>query len=206
MAAESMSDRALRKRLCFLGIKGLPIIYVDDVRRDCGRLLPPKSLLDYIWKWVEVTQIAIAGLTPNEFMTVFPVDKRYDGDRYEVKDYFSTMEELREIGMDTNIGENVYSLLFDYQNRHVRKFNVFKFNVLDCFRACRGEPSIMEAFLAENGIYPESLMTDNDGKRFVYDRSRQTCYPVAKNRPRYLRVINNINTRKEPSCFQKIGL
>lgn len=133
--------------------------------------------------------MVISWLTPNEFMTVFPVEKRYDGDRYDVKDYFSTMKELREIGMDTVIGGHVDSLLFDYQNPHVRKFNIFKFNVVDRFRAYQGKPSLMKAFLAEKGVYPVILVTDDDGKRFFYDRSRQTCYPVAKNRPRYLRVI-----------------
>ncbi len=107
-----------------------------------------------MWDLIKLTKAAISGLTPNEFMTVFPIEKRYDGDRYEVKDYFSTMKELREIGMDTVIGGHVDSLLFDYQNPHVRKFNVFKFNVVDPFRAYQGKQSLILEFMAEKGVRP----------------------------------------------------
>ncbi len=179
----------LIKRFCYLGIKGLPIVFGDNVGFRYEKSLPQKELLDAIWALIEATKEAVSQLTPNEFMTIFPVEKRYDGDRYGVKDYFYTMEELRKIGMDTLIGGHVDTLLFDYQNPHVREFNKFIFRVIDCFRAHNGEPSIMESFMAENGISPRHLVTDKDGKQFLYDPARQTCYPLAKNRPRYLRVI-----------------
>jgi hypothetical protein len=68
--------------------------------------------------------------------------------------------------------------------------------------AIKGLPTILK----DKNIRSFDLMSDDNGKQFLYDRSRQTCYPVAKNRPRYLRVINSINTRKDSPCFQKIGL
>jgi hypothetical protein len=185
----TLSDKDLMKRLCYLGIKGLPAIHGKDVRRGFEKNLPSEEVLDGIWELIELTKMAMSGLTPNEFMTVFPIDKQYDGDRYEVKDYFSTMEELRKIGMDMLIGSHVDSLLFDYQNLYVRKFNVFKFIVLDCIREYEGEPSVMEAFMAEHGVFPETFIMEKDGKQFLYDSVRQTCYPLIKSRPRYLRVV-----------------
>jgi hypothetical protein len=99
------------------------------------------------------------------------------------------MEELEKIGMDTQIGENVQSLLFDYQNKHVVEFNVFKMVVVDRIRACQGQPSMVEAFMSEQGIYPMRMMTDDNGKQFMYDPYRQTSYPIVKMFPRYLKVI-----------------
>lgn len=133
-------------------------------------------------------------LTPRQFMKIFPIEKRYSGHRDVTKDYFSTMEELKKIGMDTPIGAHTKALLCDYQNPHVFKFNMFKFNmfkfkVLDRIRAYQGLPSVMEAFLAEQGVYPLTLMTDENGKQFFYDRVTQTCHPAVKKRPRYLRAV-----------------
>ena len=93
-------------------------------------------------------------MTPSEFMTVFPIEKRYDGDRYEVKDYHYTMAELRKIGLNKPIGEHAQELLFDYQNRHVKKFNLFKMTIADHLRAYQGQPSMIEEFMAEIGVTP----------------------------------------------------
>jgi hypothetical protein len=96
---------------------------------------------------------------------------------------------MKKIGMDTPIGEHVQSLLFDYQNWHVIKSNVLKMMVVDRIRACQGQPSMIESFMAEQGVYPMRVMTDDNGNQFMYDPNRQTSYPIVKRFPRYLKVI-----------------
>lgn len=63
-------------------------------------------------------------LTPRELIKIFPIDKRYDGDKWGVKDYFTTMAEIEKIGMDTVIGENAAALIGDYMNWDLRIFTV----------------------------------------------------------------------------------
>jgi hypothetical protein len=178
-----------KKRFVYLVIKGLPVIFDDVISEVSKRYCLSRELLSLIWAPIELAEEQMGHLTPNEFMTVFPIKKEYDGHRYGVKDYHSTMEELEKIGMDTQIGENVQSLLFDYQNKHVVEFNVFKMVVVDRIRACQGQPSMVEAFMSEQGIYPMRMMTDDNGKQFMYDPYRQTSYPIVKMFPRYLKVI-----------------
>jgi hypothetical protein len=178
-----------KKRFVYLVIKGLPIIFDDVISGNSERFCLSEELLSLIWAPIELAQEQMGQLTPNEFMTVFPIKKEYDGQRGGFKDFHSTMEELETIGMDTPIGEHVQSLLFDYQNRHVIHFNVFKMMVVDRIRACQGQPSMVETFMAERGVYPMLVMTDDSGNQFMYDPNRQTSYPIVKRFPRYLKLI-----------------
>jgi hypothetical protein len=178
-----------KKRFIYVVIKGLPVIFEDVISRRSESLLLSKELLSLIWAPIELAQEQMGQLTPKEFRTVFPIKKEYDGHHYGIKDYHSTMEELEKIGMDTHIGENVQSLLFDYHNRYVIRFNVFKMMVVDRIRACQGLPSMVEAFMAEQGVYPMRVMTGGNGKQFIYDPEKQTTYPIMKRYPRYLKVI-----------------
>jgi hypothetical protein len=92
--------------------------------------------------------------------------------------------------MNTPLGEHVQMLLFDYYNRRVMKFIRFRMRVVDQIRECRGEPPIMESFLAENGFYSKPVVkTDETGGQFVYDPVKQTAYPMRRTIPEYLRVV-----------------
>jgi hypothetical protein len=46
-----------------------------------------------------------------------------------------------------------------------------------------------EEYFGPLGVGMYKMMTDEDGKQFLYDPDKQTTYPVTKPRPRYLRVI-----------------
>ena len=56
-------------------------------------------------------------LTLRNFVTTFPVDKYYKGAKWEEKDYFYTMEVLKDMDWDKPIGRDKLSeLLWDYEN------------------------------------------------------------------------------------------
>jgi len=42
----------------------------------------------------------------------------------------------------------------------------------------------------EWGVHPMRMMTDHDGKQFLYDPDKKTTYPVMKKYPRYLKLVN----------------
>ena len=48
----------------------------------------------------ETVLILLEGLTPNEVYGLFPINKEYDGYKFETKDYFSCIKEAKEIGLN----------------------------------------------------------------------------------------------------------
>ena len=67
----------------------------------------------------------IAQLNINEFIQLFPTDKDYDGEKWQVKDHFSAMESATRIDPSVPIGnkqDRVFSLLQDWHNGLIRKY------------------------------------------------------------------------------------
>ena len=133
-------------------------------------------------------------ITPRELMQVFPVSKEYDGHRWECKDYFYTMKELKAHGLDKPLGggrEGVLGILWDYMNDTTRMFLVGYTGVMsDIYRMETGK-GIMETWLEENGVKPRIIHTDErTGKQYLYDGETGKTMPVTKKRPRYLKLLD----------------
>jgi hypothetical protein len=100
------------------------------------------------------------------------------------------MEKLEEFGMDELITKDrVMDVLFNYDNTHIRKYGCTKLCVISDLRRGEGHPGLAEEYFGPLGVRMFRMMTDEDGKQFLYDPGKQTTYPVTKPRPRYLRVI-----------------
>lgn len=60
-------------------------------------------------------------LTLRNFVTAFPIDKTYDGAKWECKDYFSTMDVLSKMDWNKPIDrDELLELLWDYENEELR--------------------------------------------------------------------------------------
>lgn len=60
-------------------------------------------------------------LTLRNFVVTFPIEKYYKGEKWEEKDYFSTIEVLSKMNWDKPIGRDELSeLLWDYYNADLR--------------------------------------------------------------------------------------
>jgi hypothetical protein len=66
----------------------------------------------------------MALLTPREFTNIFPIEKVYDGAKYETKDYFFTVQAIEKIGWDSVIDDDIVEFLWDYTNIYVSLFLV----------------------------------------------------------------------------------
>ena len=64
---------------------------------------------------------AVQTMTPRELLEVFPLDKRFDGSKYEEKDYFFSMEFIENYGLDRRI-ENAFEFLWEYWNADIYHF------------------------------------------------------------------------------------
>lgn len=116
---------------------------------------------------------------------VFPVTKDFDGAKYECKDYFYTMNILREKGLDNAVGrDNVFELLWDYQNDDL--WDIFSF-FLSCMSTIHREQTSMgiaEEFFSKQGVsmssidFERGIMVDDNGK-----------ISKISNKPSYLQVV-----------------
>ena len=79
-----------------------------------------KSCLEIENRYKEIKMVldAIGRLTPQKLLQLYPVTKEYDGERWDCKDYFYTMDKLKQWPPDKPIGtaQEVACLLWDYQN------------------------------------------------------------------------------------------
>lgn len=120
----------------------------------------------------------IGCLTPREFMQIFPVEKDYDGEKHQCKDYFYTMEYINQLDKDVPIGsDNVSEFLFEYQNRDINHYMCTWMGIINRMHKAHGGKDITEEFFEENG-YPLHtcheeagyLIDDNTGEKFEIRR------------------------------------
>lgn len=110
---------------------------------------------------------------------IFPVDKNYDGEKYGSKDYFFTMDVLREKGMGTCVGkENVFDLLWDYENNELRNFMCVVMDKVKKIHAFETGEDLTEKFLYELGV--ESYTLDKENGTLINNETGE-IYPQDEN-------------------------
>ncbi|MEK5039001.1 hypothetical protein [Sporosarcina sp. FSL K6-3457] len=134
-------------------------------------------------------QAIASGLTPREFQTVFPIEKSYDGEKYQVKDYFYTKKYIEEFGEDKVIGEDIEEFLMEYDNWTVRIFMVEMMSTASDLRRMEGGKGIMEEFLEEQGVTTSTMFKDDKGEEILINNDTGEVQKVRKPRPRYLKVV-----------------
>lgn len=100
-------------------------------------------------------------LTPRQLMEMFPIDKIYDGKKYEVKDYFYTMDVLNQHGLDNKMGDRVFEIFCDYQNIYIRIFTVNLMSHLDRMHERETNKTLFEEAL---GVKLAKHYVTSDGK------------------------------------------
>jgi hypothetical protein len=147
---------------------------------------------------MEFIKILMSTMTPKEFLTTFPIDKKYDGKRYEIKDYFYTMEMIKTMNTDERIGTKIDNFLWDYQNLELCLFQIELLGVMDDIARLKGKPTMMDVMSAEWGIPFYKMNEENqtmsgpyyvkkiDGD-YYQDTSKVKIKRVSK--PRHLKLI-----------------
>lgn len=135
------------------------------------------------FKYAQLIVSSIGCLTPVEFVQLFPIEKTYDGDRWETKDYFYTRDYMNTLDQEKPIGENATNLLWEYMNWDIRMFTVNIMSYMDNLRRLDGQVSVMEEWADMNGIGVATLHTDQKGNEFLLDKTGKTI-KVEKPKPR----------------------
>jgi len=126
-------------------------------------------------------------LTPVEFVNVFPIDKDYDGYKYEMKDYFYTIDYMNSLDPDKPIGEEITKLLWEYQNFEITMFAIDAMSLMSDIRRYE-QSSLMEEWAIEHGLETHTLHTDEKGKQYLMDKQGKT-QKVTKPRPKHLKLV-----------------
>lgn len=102
-------------------------------------------------------------LTLRNFVTTFPIEKYYKGDKWEEKDYFSTMEVLSAMDWNKQIGRDELSeLIWDYYNADLRHAYIEYTNAMGAIYKAQTGKGIMEKFLEDRGV-PVYTMDKDSG-------------------------------------------
>lgn len=153
--AESPSKET-RRNLVYWTIRYVPFLDDNDIE---GREVLVK-LVDYNLKH----------MTYRELVKIFPIDKFYDGEKWECKDYFYTMNYIEEHGgMDAYI-ENPFDMIWDYQNEYVREFGVKWMGYVNYKMEDTTGIDIMEAF-----FNPEEYPQDSQGNIIGVNKLGKVC-------------------------------
>lgn len=106
-------------------------------------------------------------LTPREFITIFPIEKKYDGAKYGIKDYFYTMNYIKTLDQDEQLGDSVLEFLWEYMNWDVNLFNVEIMGYISDFERLKGKPSLMEQFARMNNVPLYRMGVDPEGNQVL---------------------------------------
>lgn len=180
---ENSEDRNCIKRLSYYGVKAVNELVKVKENTEYERI-------NKLYEFIEVIKIAISLMTPNEMLTVFPIDKKYDGDKYEIKDYFYTMNELQKIGMNNIIAGQIDYLLWDYMNTDINRFLVNSMSISsDIYKRETGY-GILDKWAEENCIGTYKLCKDETtGKQYLFDSKTGRSTAMKQAIPKHLKVI-----------------
>ncbi len=151
--ADYPQDDLMKIALC--GIKY--ICSIREVKRENDRLgtgyEPSLEEQKIRFQLIDAIFMVCGHLTLRNFVTTFPIDKEYDGAKWECKDYFFTMDVLSKMDWDKPIGRDELSeLLWDYMNADLRHAYVeFTTAMSAIYRAQTGK-GIAEQFWEDHGI------------------------------------------------------
>lgn len=122
----------------------------------------------------------IGVLTPKELEHIFPIEKWYEGDKYQSKDYFFTRDRLNQLEEEQPIKESIepIELLYDYMNNDISNFIVDNMVLISKIQRLRGESSLHDYLSKELGLksyikYENGVYLDTEtGKTFKIQKKK----------------------------------
>lgn len=174
-------------KIAFAGIKY--INFGREMRRENKRVgTDYKQTLEEsqaVFQLMDAIFTVMGHIKLKNLITTFPIKKDYDGDKWECKDYFYTMDVLSKMDMDKAIGRDAMSeLLWDYQNDDLRHAYVeFTCAMSAIYRSQTGK-GIAEQWCDDNGIGTYTINKETD-----VVRDNQTGHTTKLKRKSQLQIV-----------------
>lgn len=142
-------------KIALCGIKY--ICSIREVKRENDRLGtgydPSLEEQQVKFQLIDAIFTVCGHLTLRNFVTTFPIDKDYDGAKWECKDYFYTMDVLSKMDWDAPIGRDELSeLLWNYDNADLRHAYVEFTTAMSALYRSQTGKGIAETWLDNMGI------------------------------------------------------
>ena len=155
-------DDLMKLALC--GIKYIRFGGDVEIENDGGGIGHGLSLEEQQAKFqlIDTIFVICGHLTIRNFVTTFPIDKDYDGEKWGCKDYFYTMDVLSRMDWDKPIGrENFFEFLWDYENDDLRNVCTDYMCVISALYRAQTGKGIAEQFFEERGIETYKIDKEN---------------------------------------------
>lgn len=179
-------DELMKVALC--GVKYIK--YVADIDGENQRLdlsyNTPFAVKEAGFNMIDVLFGIIGRIKLKNLIKIFPIDKTYDGDKWGCKDYFFTMDVLKEKGLDNAVGrDGVFDLMWDYENRDLREFTVFYMSCVSAMYKQQTGVGMAEKFCEDNGIGTYTI--DKENGLLIDNQSGE----IAKlsNKPSFMQIV-----------------
>lgn len=161
--ADYPQDDLMKIALC--GIKY--ICSIREIKRENNRLgtgyAPSLEEQKIRFQLIDAIFMVCGHFTLKNFVTTFPIDKTYDGAKWECKDYFYTMDVLSRLDWDAPIGrDNISELLWDYMNADLRHAYVEFTTAMSAIYRSQTGRELAETWLDDLGI-PTYTMNKKTG-------------------------------------------
>lgn len=178
------------KKFVFFYIKYISK-FTHDIIKELDQI---KDIDEYIsqvykiWQNIEFVDMCISGFSLAVFMNLFPIDKFYSNPKFQMKDYYSTMEFIEnnwdsEESLYTEmIGEREPWLLNEYGNNDIINFQVFKMMLLYRTEIAMGEKPTMDQWLEDNNVtkltkIDDGVFLDNSTGEILREQKPKTKIP-----------------------------
>lgn len=180
-------DELMKVALC--GVKYIKC--VADIERENQRLDASYNTLFAVkeagFNLIDALFGIIGRIKLNNLIKIFPIDKEYDGDKWGCKDYFYTMNVLKEKGLDNAVGhDGVFDLMWDYENRDLREVTVFFMSCMSAMYKQQTGVGIAEKFCDDNGIgtytmdRENGLLIDNQSGKIAKINNKSSFMQIVK--------------------------
>jgi hypothetical protein len=173
------------KKIIVAGVKYINTSRPTKDRTDAEQLQRRFYIIEYIEAWM-------TRLTPNKFMQLFPIKKKYDGEKWGRKDYFYTLEYIKTLDTDKPIGDGkkLMDFLWEYQNREINEFLVELLSTTDDLMHQQGKDGPIDKLIEDLDVTPYYMQKDEaTGQEYLLDGNTGKTVPIKKNIPRYLKLV-----------------
>lgn len=135
---------------------------------------------------LECVKMLMGQLTPGEMMSMFPIEKEYDGETFGCKDYYFTIEKLKDFDLDKPLGEEgLEDFLWCHWNDDLFAFDVVSMSIISNMYKTQTGKGILEKWCEDQGI---GTYTINQEKGIIQDNQTGEIHKLSK-RPSHLKIV-----------------
>ena len=171
------------KRAVFYAVK-----YFSLERIERRHSTEPRTIeqVDADFSLLQYVKMLMGQLTPREMMSMFPIEKEYDGEEFGCKDYFFTVEKLKDFDLDKPLGEEgLEDFLWCYWNDDLFAFDVISMSIISNMYKAQTGKGILEKWCEDQGI---GTYTINQEKGIIQDNQTGEIHKLSK-KPSHLKIV-----------------